>query len=144
MTGDALYHEALLRLARGAAAAARLEGPDATARRDNPLCGDEVTVDVRVRAGRVAEVGHRVRGCVLCQAAMAVARAGAPGCTRGELSAVRAALAAMLRHGGAAPAAPWQELGAFLPVRSVPSRHGCVLLPFDTLADALARAEERR
>ncbi len=144
MTGDALYHEALLRLARAAAAAARLEAPDASARRDNPLCGDDVTVDVRVREGRVAEVGHRVRGCVLCQAAMAVARGGAPGRTRGELSALRAAVAAMLREGGAVPPAPWQELAAFLPVRDVPSRHGCVLLPFDTLDDALARAEERR
>lgn len=141
MTAEALYQEALLRLARGAAAAARLGSADATARRDNPLCGDDVTVDVRVRGGRVAGVGHHVRGCVLCQAAMAVVSASAPGQTREELSRVRVALAAMLREGGAVPPYPWEELAAFLPVRDVPSRHTCVLLPFDTLADALARAE---
>ena len=139
MTAEALYQEALLRLARGAAAVARLGNPDATARRDNPLCGDDVTVDVRVRDGRLVEIGHQVRGCVLCQAAMAVVRAAAPGRTRDEISAARAALAAMLREGGAMPAGPWEELGAFLPVRDVPSRYTCVLLPFDTLADAMSR-----
>lgn len=142
MTSDALYHDALLRLARGAAAGARLEAPDASARRDNPLCGDEVRVDVRVRGGRVAEVGQRVRGCVLCQAAAAVLAAAAPGRTPEELARVREAVAAMLKAAGPAPEGAWAELAAFLPVRGVPSRHACVLLPFDALADALARVEE--
>ena len=48
----------------------------------------------------------------------------------------------MLQAGGPVPAGPWAELAAFVPVRDVPSRHACVLLPFDALADALARVEE--
>jgi NifU-like protein involved in Fe-S cluster formation len=70
-----------------------------------------------------------------------VARARAPGRTREEIAEVRAAVAAMLRAGGGVPPAPWEELEAFLPVRAVPSRHACVLLPFDALGDALARVE---
>lgn len=142
MTSDALYHEALLRLARAAAAPARLHAPDATARRDNPLCGDDVVVDVRVRGGRVAEIGHHVRGCVLCQAAAAVVRAGAPGRTPEEIGRARAALESMLREGGPVPPPPWDALAPFLPARAVPSRHACALLPFEALADALARAGE--
>lgn len=142
MTSDALYQEALLRLARAAHGAGALAAPVGSAARDNPLCGDDVSVDVSVREGRIAAVGHRVRGCVLCQAAASVLGAVAPGRAPEEIGRARAALAAMLREGGAVPAAPWEELAVFLPVRAVPSRHECVLLPFDTLGDALARARE--
>ena len=41
---DVLYHERILRLARAAAGAGRLDHADAGATRDNPLCGDRVTV----------------------------------------------------------------------------------------------------
>lgn len=142
MTSEALYQEALLRLARAANGAGRLEAPDATAERDNPLCGDDVVLDVSVRAGRLAAVGHVVRGCVLCRAAASILGAVAPGRDPTEIAGVRAAVAAMLREGGAVPPAPWEELAVFLPVRDVPSRHECVLLPFDTLRDALTRAKE--
>lgn len=141
MTDDALYHEALLRLARSAADAPRLEAPDASAARDNPLCGDDVVFDVSVRGGRVAAVGWRVRGCVLCQAATAVAGGIVAGREPREAARGRAALAAFLAGGEPAPAPPWSELAVFLPVRAVPSRHACLLLPFDALGDALARAE---
>lgn len=137
MTSDALYHEALLRLARGAAGARRLDDPDASARRDNPLCGDDVTFDVRVREGRIEAVGLRVRGCALCQAAAAVLAGVAPGRTPGEIAGARGALAAMLRGAGPAPASPWEEVAVFRPVGGVPSRHACVLLAFDALREAL-------
>ncbi len=142
MTSEALYQEALLRLARAGSGAGRLEAPDATAARDNPLCGDDVVVDVSVRAGRLAAVGHVVRGCVLCRAAASILGAVGPGRDPAEIAAVRAAVAAMLREDGPVPPAPWEELAVFLPVRAVPSRHECVLLPFDTLRDALARSQE--
>lgn len=142
MTSDALYQDALLRLARAARGAGRLGAPDASAERDNPLCGDDVTVDVAVREGRVSALGHRVRGCVLCQASASVLGAVALGRSAGEIADARRALAAMLREGGSVPASPWEELAVFLPVRDVPSRHECVLLPFDALEDALGRAKE--
>ncbi len=144
MTADALYHEALLEHARAAVEPARLERPDASATRDNPLCGDEVTVDVRLRNGRIAAIGYRVRGCVLCQASVAMIAAAAPGRTSAEIAAARAALAAMLEGGAPAPGPPWDALEAFLPVRTVGSRRDCVLLPFDALGDALARPDGGR
>lgn len=140
MTSDALYHEALLRLAREASRMRPLDEPDGSAHRDNPLCGDDVTFDVRVRDGRVVSVGLRVRGCALCQAASTVLAGGAPGRTPREIAKAREALAAMLRDSGPAPPHPWEELAVFQPVRSVPSRHECVLLAFDALGDALVDA----
>ena len=50
MTAEELYHGELLRLARARLGSGRLASPDATAERDNPLCGDDVAMDVRSRA----------------------------------------------------------------------------------------------
>ncbi len=139
---DDLYHDALVALARAATGAGRLEAASASATRDNPLCGDRVTFDVRVESGRVAALAHRVRGCVVCQAAAAFLASAAPGRGRSELAAARGQVAAMLEDGAAPPPGAWEGLRIFEPVGTVRSRHGCVLLPFDTLDDALRGAEE--
>jgi nitrogen fixation NifU-like protein len=137
---EAIYQEALLRLAASAEGAGRLTEPDASAHRDNPLCGDEVTLDLRLRGGRVEAVGHRVRGCLLCRAAAAALARGAVGRSAGELDEVRARLEAMLLAGGPPPEGAFAELSAFLPVREVASRQQCVLLPFEALTEALRQA----
>ncbi len=140
MTAEALYQQELVRLARSAAGAGRLEDPDGSAALDNPLCGDQVAVDVRLREGRVAALAHRVRGCLLCEATASLLGCAAVGATAIEVGETRARLAAMLRAGAAAPGGKWAELEVFKPVCAVPSRHGCVLLPFDALCEAMARA----
>ncbi|HSJ99159.1 MAG TPA: iron-sulfur cluster assembly scaffold protein, partial [Myxococcota bacterium] len=76
---DELYHQAILELARKARGASRLEAPQASVTVDNPLCGDRVTLDLSLADGRVREVGHRVRGCLLCQAAAVAIAVRAPG-----------------------------------------------------------------
>lgn len=141
MSPDDLYHQALVALARSRAGAGRLPAPGGTATRDNPMCGDEATFEVVLEGGRVAALAHRVRGCVLCEAAAAVLGREAPGRTLAELAAARGQAAALLA-GQALPPGAWDALSLFSPVRDVPSRHGCVLLPFDALADAIARAAQ--
>jgi nitrogen fixation NifU-like protein len=140
VSSEALYHEALVRLARAATGAGRLTAPDGSAVRDNPLCGDRVTFDVRVHDGCIAAVAHQVRGCLLCEAAAALLGQAAPGAAPGEVGAARAAAAALLTAGAPAPDGRWAELEKFVPVGQVPSRHGCVLLPFAALEAALAAA----
>jgi nitrogen fixation NifU-like protein len=140
VTRDDLYHEALLRLSRSAAGAGRLDAPDGTGSAENPLCGDEVTIDVKVRNGRIVALGHRVRGCVLCEAAASVVGAAAPGLSAAEAGEARARAAAMLAAGAPPPGGAWDGLAAFEPVRAVRGRHGCVLLPFDALLRAMEEA----
>ena len=140
MTGDALYQERLVRLARSAVGAGRLEAPDGTATLDNPLCGDRVTIDVQLREGAIVALAHRVRGCVLCEAAAALIGRQAVAASREELAAARASAAALLQSGAAVPPGRWADLEIFRPVRDVPSRHRCVLLPFDAAGEALVRA----
>ena len=136
--GD-IYHEAMVRLAHEATGAGRLAAPDAAVTLDNPLCGDRVTVEIEVRDGRIARLAHRVRGCLLCEAAASLIGRAASGAARADVEAGRAALAAVLREGAGAPEGTWAGLSVFTPVAAVPSRHRCALLPFDALCDALSR-----
>ena len=134
---DELYHQAILELARKARQASRLEAPQASVTVDNPLCGDRVTLDLNLADGRVREVGHRVRGCLLCQAAAAVIGERAPGETPESLRAVARDLGAAIAGTPEAARMPWPELAAFAPVHAHKSRHECVLLPFAALTQAL-------
>ena len=138
MTAEGPYRQALVRLAREAMGAGRLDDADGRATLDNPLCGDRVTVEIRVREGRIAALAHEVRGCLLCQAAGSLLGRAAPGCTAAEVVAARASAAAMLCSGAPPPAGAWADLELFAAVRHSASRHGCVLLPFDALREALA------
>jgi NifU-like protein involved in Fe-S cluster formation len=138
---DELYQQAILELARRARDAGRLDAPQASVTIDNPLCGDRITLDLNLADGRVQEVGHKVRGCLLCQAAAAVIGERAAGETGAALRDVAARLARAIREDPAAAEGLWPELGAFAPVHAHKSRHDCVLLPFEALIQALDQAE---
>ena len=138
---DDLYHQAILDLARRATGRGRLETPQASATVDNPLCGDRVTLDLDLSEGRVSAIGHRVRGCLLCQAAASVIGTRAPGQTPAALREETERLRRLIVEGsGEAIDGLWPELAAFEPVHRHKSRHDCVLLPFDALTRALAQA----
>jgi nitrogen fixation NifU-like protein len=47
----------------------RLEQPTAHAEESNPLCGDQVSMDLLIEEGRVTAVRFQGRGCAISQAA---------------------------------------------------------------------------
>jgi nitrogen fixation NifU-like protein len=141
---DALYHQALLELARQARADARLAAPQASVTLDNPLCGDRITLDLALAEGKVGGIGHKVRGCLLCQAAAAVIAARAPGETPQTLRTVAYEFADALAREPGKIDGRWPELAAFAPVRPHKSRHDCVLLPFQALTQALDEIDRAR
>src|SRR5258708_17463425 len=82
-----LYHEALMEAARQATGHGRLAKADAAATVDNPLCGDRGTIELRLADGRIAEIAHEVRGCVLCKASAAALGPPAVGLPRARVRA---------------------------------------------------------
>ncbi len=137
MSAADLYNERILALARSREGAGSLDEPRIRVTRDNPLCGDRITLDVRLEDGRIAAIAHRTRGCMLTEAAAALVARLARGATPEDAAALREAVAGLLagRDDGPVP----EDLGVFAPVTAVKSRHECVLLPFDALVEA-ARA----
>lgn len=134
---DDLYQQALLDLARAAHGAGTLPSPDGDALRDNPLCGDRVRMQVALEAGRIKALAHEVKGCLLCRAAASLVGLHGAGLNAAEAEALRGQVAATLA--GSEPPPGWPELALFTPVRPHRNRHGCVLLPFETLCAALSK-----
>ena len=132
---DQLYQERIVALAKAKTGAGKLANPSKTVRRDNPLCGDRVILDVRLDGGgRIAELAHQVRGCLLCQASASALAAIAVGKDKAGIAAARQDAE---RAVGKAEGAAGEPFAAFEPVKAHKSRQECVLLPFDALADAL-------
>ncbi len=136
---DELYQAALVARAKQGRARGRLSSPQHSITLDNPLCGDRVTLDVDLADGRVARVGHQVRGCLLCEAAAELIAVQAPGKTAADLAGATSAVTAILKEGKPAPAGEWSSIAIFAPVHRVKSRQECVLLPFEALNKALAK-----
>jgi len=133
---DQLYQEQIVALAKAKTGAGKLTAPTKSARKDNPLCGDRVTIEVKLDGqGKIAEIAHQVRGCLLCQASAAALASVAVGRDAKGIAQVRHdAERAIGREAGAAG----QPFAAFAPVAAHKSRHECVLLPFEAIEEALS------
>jgi len=140
---EQLYNDALVALAKANHRGGRLTEPHASVTRDNPLCGDRVTLDVALMDGRVADLAQKTRGCLLTQAAASLIGSHAAALEPDEVKQAMAELERLLR-GEAVVAPSWPELALFAPVAAVRSRHECVLLPFRALTEALEEAADER
>jgi nitrogen fixation NifU-like protein len=134
---ESLYQQAIIELAKRAREKPRLDRPDRSVTVDNPLCGDRVTLDLALDGDQVAEVGHKTRGCLLCEAAAGLIAEHAPGKTTAALLAKAEALKASFGDDSRALDELWPGLEALAPARGYKSRHDCVLLPFQALAKAV-------
>ena len=132
---EQLYQDRIVALAKAKTGAGKLANPTRTVRRDNPLCGDRVTIDVRLEDGKIAEIAHQVRGCLLCQASASALASIAVGKDADGIAAIRHdAERAVGRETGTAA----EPFAAFSPVADHKSRQECVLLAFEALQDALS------
>jgi nitrogen fixation NifU-like protein len=85
--------------------------------------------------GKIAEIGHQVRGCLLCQASASALSSIAIGKDAAGIVEIRHdAERALGREEGAAH----EPYAAFVPVAAHKSRQECVLLPLEALKDALS------
>lgn len=144
-TFDALYRDIVLDHYREPHGRAALPVVSARAEGMNPLCGDEVDLEISVGAdGKIDGVRVDGRGCAISVSSGSILHdlvvgADAEGARR-ILGAVKTVL-----HGGAMPAEP--DLGDFEALEGVkkfPVRVKCALLPWTTLDEALRDLDARR
>ena len=135
---EALYHAALVERARAAFGKGRLPDADASATVDNPLCGDRVTLHLKLDGGRIAAISHEVRGCLLCEASAATIAEFLRGATQTDIEAINTAARSLMKEGRTD--ARWACLEIFTPVHQAKSRRDCVLLPFEALKRAASAA----
>jgi nitrogen fixation protein NifU and related proteins len=66
---DSLYREVILDHYKNPRGHGVIDGADAEAEGQNPLCGDEVSIAVAFEGDTIAEVKFQGRGCAISQAA---------------------------------------------------------------------------
>ena len=134
---DEIYNTRILELAGAMTRGERLKHPDATATAHSKLCGSTVSVDLKMKDGRVADYGQTVKACLLGQAAASIAGREIVGSTPDELHAVASQMRAMLKDNGAPPTGRWADLAVLEPVRNYKQRITSTLLVFDAVEQAL-------
>lgn len=132
-----IYNSRIIELAAAIPRAERLTAPDASATAHSKLCGSTITVDVKVKSGRVAEFGQLVKACLLGQAAASVVGREIVGSTPQELREISRQMRAMLKEGGEPPSGRWADLAVLLPVKDHKARHASTLLVFEAVERAL-------
>ena len=85
---DDLYRENILDHYRNPRNAGHIEHPSATAEGVNPLCGDELAIELKVEDGVVTDVRYNGRGCAISQAAASMLSDQIKGRPVGELTGV--------------------------------------------------------
>ncbi len=136
-----LYSGRILALAAEMPHAARLEAPDASAKKRSPLCGSTVTVDLSLTGGVISAFGQDVKACALGQAAASVIGGAIIGLSEDEVQTGRDQLHAMLTAGGPVPNAPFDGLAVLEPAKDYKNRHASILLAFDATLAAIADAK---
>jgi nitrogen fixation NifU-like protein len=69
---DSIYRELIMDHSRNPRNKGTLDPADFTYEDVNPLCGDEIRIDVRVENDQIADIAFSGRGCAVSQAAASI------------------------------------------------------------------------
>jgi nitrogen fixation NifU-like protein len=116
-----------------------LAHPTRSAEGHNPLCGDNVLVQLEIADDVIREVAFQGSGCAISKAAASMMTAALKGKTLGEAEETFRRFQRMVTGDDAgAGTAGLGKLAVFAGVREFPSRIKCATLPWHTLHAALA------
>ncbi len=133
----ALYQELILDHYRRPRHRGEMESPDVEVRLNNPTCGDEIILQLRVRDGAVEEVRFSGQGCSISQASASMMAQQVTGKPLAETEALAARFREML-HGSpeAAKDRTLGDLRALAGVAKFPVRVRCAMLAWNALEEA--------
>lgn len=103
----------------------------------NPQCGDEVRVQLRLDAGRVADVGFTGQGCAVCMASTSMMTEAVLGEDVQAARALQQHFRAVLTGQVETDEAALGKLASLAGVRHYPARIKCALLGWHALMHAL-------
>lgn len=145
---DSLYREVVLDHHRDPRGRHPVRRVDARAHGHNPVCGDDVTLELELDGERVADVSVQSQGCAISVASGSMLAELLVGRTAIQAAALARSLQALLRgesdtvelppEGAGADTVDIGDLEALVGVRQFPARIKCAALPWLTLLEALA------
>ena len=132
-----LYQELILDHGRRPRNFRGMPDADHSAEGHNPLCGDQLTVHLRIEQGRIAEASFVGHGCAISTASASLMTEAVRGLTVAEAEALFRDVHAMLT-GAPPPERAFGKLAVLGGVRDYPARVKCATLAWHTLHNALA------
>jgi nitrogen fixation protein NifU and related proteins len=135
---DALYQELILDHNRKPKNFREMEHPDHEVLGHNPLCGDQLTVWLKMDGDRIADVSFKGQGCAISKASASMMTAAVKGKSRDEAEVMFTRFHDLVT--GKLAEADAKDLGslrAFSGVSKFPLRVKCASLAWHTLHSAL-------
>jgi nitrogen fixation NifU-like protein len=102
---------------------------------NNPLCGDQVTVFLKMDGDRIADISFQGSGCAISQASASIMTQRLKGKTVDEAKAIYREVHALVTHGGNGDD-ELSELAALAGVHRFPARVKCATLGWHAALDA--------
>ena len=132
-----LYQELIIDHSKRPRNFRRLDATVPSAEGYNPLCGDRVTVYLRMDGDIVADVSFQGEGCAISKASASLMTESIKGKTRTEVEALFSQFHDLVTGVGNPPRERLGKLAAFSGLRDFPARVKCGTLAWHTLRAAL-------
>ena len=134
-----LYRDVILDHNRNPRNFGPLEPANAVAEGFNPLCGDRLTLRLRLAGDTIEDIRFEGEGCAISTASASLMTEAVKGKTRAQALAVFERVHRLLTD-DSAPAADLGKIAALSGVREFPARVKCASLCWHTLTKALETA----
>jgi nitrogen fixation protein NifU and related proteins len=115
----------------------RLEAPDAHADGHNPLCGDRLTVFLKMDGNRVEDIRFEGKGCAISTASASMMTEAIKGKDKADIGDLFGKIHSLLTLQDAVADPALGKLAALSGVREYPARVKCASLCWHTLNAAL-------
>lgn len=120
----------------------RLDPADAHADGHNPLCGDQLSITVKLDGDRISDVKFEGAGCAISVASASLLTEAVKGKSRGEFETMYHEVHELLtKHDAVPDLARLGKLAALSGVREFPARVKCASLCWHTLEAALQNSD---
>ena len=143
---DELYREIILDHYRSPRNSRLLDDPDAEVEAENPFCGDEITLHVKVAGSKLEGIGLAGRGCSISQSSGSMMAEMVEGMSIDEIRELTALFKGLMMGEDLSDKEMerLEDLEALQGVQKFPVRVKCALLAWSALEDALRQIESRR
>jgi nitrogen fixation NifU-like protein len=134
---DELYREIILDHWRSPRHLGRVEPADVVVEGNNPLCGDEVLLSMRVSEGAIADIAFTGHGCSISRASASMMCEDVAGQSVDHATEMIRRFRTMMLDGGSSDGLG--DLEALQGVARIPVRVKCAVLPWNALREGLER-----
>ena len=134
---DELYRDVILDHFKNSSHAGELPNATLKAEGTNPLCGDELTIYLRMDDGRIAQARFTAKGCAISQAAASMLTEQLEGKTVEEATRLIEAMKDLMQGKDPDASVDLGDLEALAGVRKFPVRIKCAALSWNVVEQGL-------